>query len=349
MSFLVCHMEKYKRNEVSPIEKENERDETFEAKNPQIDSSRTYQNYHVIGPRGKYLDFINQRISTLYLARKIRSDAIFMNSFVVGSDREFFSSMTKSEQRQFFIDCVRFFAIKYGEKNIISAIVHEDETTPHLHLNIVPITNGKLCSKDLFDKTKLSILQTELLEQVGKKYGLKRGKEGSQEKHLSTAEYKAKKIIAEAEKIKQSNQHYAEALKEAENGDLPWNRGKLREQVIATVAKNKDLTSRLNTSMSETLQLAKENQALKQKNERSSKALRVLATLQRENPREFDRIASGKPPDKTLNGFFNSVLSLFTSEVTSKSNRLREIEREIREEQKINELKISSSTNHWSK
>ena len=71
-----------------------------------------------------------------------------------------------------------------------------------MHLNFVPIVNGKLCSKDLFDKKKLSILQTEFHEVVGKKYGLKRGKEGSQAKHLSTAEFKANKIIEEAEEIR---------------------------------------------------------------------------------------------------------------------------------------------------
>ncbi len=347
MSYLVCHMEKYKRNEVSPVEKENERDETFEAKNPQIDRLKTYLNYHLLYPQGKYLDFISGRIATLQLTKKLRSDAVFMNSFVIGSDREFFGNLYESKQRQFFNDCVNFLASKYGEKNIISAVVHKDETTPHLHLNIVPITNGKLCSKDLFDKTKLSVLQTELWEKVGKKYGLKRGKEGSPEKHLSTAEYKAKQILTEAEEIKKQNLHYADALKEAENGEIPHNRGKLREQVIAAVAKNNDLARRLDTSMKENLELAKENRDLERKNERSSKAVRILATLQRENPKEFDRIVSGKPLDRSLNGFFNSVLALFTPEITSKSNRLKEIEREIKEEQL--KTQFNNSNRYWGK
>ena len=40
-------MEKYHKQEVSPVEGENERDETFEADNPQIDSKRTKNNYHI--------------------------------------------------------------------------------------------------------------------------------------------------------------------------------------------------------------------------------------------------------------------------------------------------------------
>ena len=121
-----------------------------------------------------------------------------MCSFVVGSDREFFSRLSPSEQQQFFVDCTRFFAERYGEENIISAVVHIDETTPHLHLNLIPIADGRLCAKTLFDRKELQNLQTEFHSVVGKKWNLQRGKEGSQAKHLDTAEFKAKKIVEQA-------------------------------------------------------------------------------------------------------------------------------------------------------
>ena len=131
----------------------------------------------------------------------------------------------------------------YGEENIIAAIVHNDETTPHMHLNLMPVTkDGRLCSKQLFDKPQL---QTDFYESVGKRWGLQRGKEGSQKKHLSTAEFKAKKIIEQAEAIRKENQVYADALKEAKGGEIPRKRGRLQEQVIALTAENKDLTARL--------------------------------------------------------------------------------------------------------
>ena len=192
-------MEKYKRQDISLIERENERDETYEGPNPQIDRTRTSKNYHVIAPEKKYIEFINTRLSALNLKRKIRTDAILMNSFIVSSDGDFFKGLRAWEKNQFFEDCTKFFADKYGRENIISAIVHLDETTPHLHLNFIPVNEGRLSSKSLFDRQKLSQLQTEFHEQVGKKYGLRRGKEGSQQKHLSTAEYKAKKIVESAQ------------------------------------------------------------------------------------------------------------------------------------------------------
>ena len=192
-------MEKYKRQDVSPIEKENERDENYKGSNPQIDSARTSDNYHIIYPQDKYIEMINKRLATLTLKRKIRSDAILMNSFVISSDGEFFKGLRAWEQRAFFEDCARFFVEKYGYENMLSAVVHVDETTPHLHLNFVPINDGRLSSKSLFDRQKLAELQTELWEQVGKKYGLQRGKENSQATHITADEHKAIVIVQTAE------------------------------------------------------------------------------------------------------------------------------------------------------
>lgn len=340
-------MEKYKRNEVSPVEKENERDQNYKASNPQIDNSRTKYNYHIIAPQGKYLDMINKRLTTLPLSRKLRSDAIYMNSFVVGSDKQFFDRLSLQEQYAFFNQCVQFFARKYGQENILSAVIHEDESTPHMHLNIVPIVNQKLCSKDLFDKTKLSILQTELYQDVGRKFGLMRGKEGSQAKHLSTAEYKAKKILQQAEDIREQTKQYAQALEETERGEISKNKHKLREQVVATVTENKQLKQRLNTSVNETLQLAEQNKTLQQKYEKREKAVRIATALQKENPKEFERIVSGRKLQSGMAGFFQSVLQLFTPEITAHSNRLREIEKEIQQAQQ--EYNKQQNTNYWRK
>ena len=239
-------MEKYKRQDISPVEKENERDENYQGSNPQIDCERTSGNYHLIYPQGKYIDIINKRLSTLTLKRKIRSDAILMNSFVIGSDGEFFKGMRAWEQHAFFEDCARFFMDKYGYENMLSAVVHVDETTPHMHLNFVPINDGRLSSKSLFDKKKLSELQTELWEQVGKKYGLKRGKENSQATHITAAEHKAKVIVQSAEQRRdeidrQTEQKQAEldeltqtveAVTQAANKPMP-KRKKDVEQEIA--------------------------------------------------------------------------------------------------------------------
>ena len=336
-------MEKYHKQDVAPIEKENERDENYEASNPQIDSERTRNNYRFTPYFGKtYTEFINGRIKELGLS--LRKDAVVMNSFVLGSDKTFFDGLAKVEQYNFFSDCYKFFAERYGEENIIAAVVHNDETTPHMHLNLMPVTkDGRLCSKQLFDKPQLQQLQTDFYESVGKRLGLQRGKEGSQKKHLSTAEFKAKKIIEQAEAIKQENQVYADALEEAKSGEIPRKRGRLQEQVIALTAENKDLTARLDKSMGETLEYTKKAEALQKQRDNDNHYIHAGKTLARTNPKEYERIVHGKP--KTIGSFFDSVLSLFTPEVKRQVPRLQQIEAEIEEERKKQE-KLNNNDNY---
>ena len=191
-------MEKYHKTDICPIENENERDENYVGSNTCIDSSRTKNNYRLVFRNSSYTDFINERIKELNLSKAPRKDAVLMASFVLGSDREFFNSLDEDEQNDFFRDCTNFFIGRYGRRNIISAVVHNDETTPHLHLNLIPVKDGRLCAKDLLNRNELSKLQTDFHEKVGKRWGLQRGKEGSTVSHLSTAEFKAKCIVDEA-------------------------------------------------------------------------------------------------------------------------------------------------------
>lgn len=323
-------MEKYHKQDVAPIERENERDENYKADNPLIDKEKTQGNYRLTSRFGKsYTEFINERIQAMGLSP--RKDAVVMNSFVIGSDKTFFDRLPQIQQYNFFSDCYQFFAERYGEENIIAAVVHTDETTPHMHLNLMPVTqDGRLCSKDLFDKPQLRQLQTDFYNVVGKRYGLQRGKEGSQAKHLSTAEFKAKKIIEQAEAIREENQIYADALTQAKNGEISHKRGRLQEQVVALTAENKDLTKRLDRSMSETLEYAKKIDSIQREQSKDYDYIRAGKALARTNPAEYSRIVRGKP--KIISSFFDSVLSMFTPDVTMRIPRLRQIEREIEQE-----------------
>lgn len=217
ISYLICTLKKYnnkKRDNVTPIEKENERDENYSPDNPQIDLSRTHNNYHTVYPQGSYMEYINERISTLPLKRKVRSDAVLMCSFIIGSDGNFFIGLTPWERQRFFEDATEYFAERFGRENIISSVVHTDETTPHLHLNLIPIVGNKLSAKQLFTRASLRELQTDFHEKVGKKWGLERGKEGSQAKHIDTAEFKAKTIIDRAEKRAEETEKQAKTKAE---------------------------------------------------------------------------------------------------------------------------------------
>ena len=250
-------MEKYKRADIVGIERENERDENYKStRNPQIDKSKTRLNYHIVPYEKKYLSFIDERIKQLSPKRKIKDDAVLITSFILGSDKEFFERITAEQQKQFFADCTDFFSERYGKENVVSAVVHLDESTPHLHFNLMPVTDGRLCAKVLFDRTALLDLQTDFYEAVGKKYGLKRGKEGSTAKHLDTVAYKTKKMteaaeekIREAEKAQTAAKPVRELLESYESArseKIPFSGKKKETEIIALRMKNSELEKQNN-------------------------------------------------------------------------------------------------------
>jgi len=160
--------DKYHRNDIIGVERENERDESYQStKNPQIDNTRSCNNFHTIDTGGSYLKRINARIKKIKQKRKIKDDEVLMCSFILGSDKEFFNGLTKFQRRDFFYDVTGFLAERYGYENILSAVVHLDETTPHMHLNLIPVFEGRLCEKRLFDRVKLRELQSDFHEAVG--------------------------------------------------------------------------------------------------------------------------------------------------------------------------------------
>ncbi len=256
-------MEKYKRGDIIGIERENERDENYKStRNPQIDKSRTHLNYHTLPYEKKYLSFIDERIKELAPKRKIKDDAVLITSFILGSDKEFFDGISPEVQKQFFDDCTEFFAERHGKENVVSAVVHLDESTPHLHFNLMPVTGGRLCAKELFDRSALRELQTDFYEVVGKKYGLKRGKEGSTAKHLDTVAFKAKKMTEAAEeKIREAEEaqtaakpvkELLESYESAKSEKIPFSGKKKETEIIALRMKNSELEKRNNV-------LAKDN------------------------------------------------------------------------------------------
>ena len=245
-------MDKYKRGDIVGIERENERDENYKStRNPQIDKSRTHLNYHTLPHEKKYLAFIDERIKELAPKRKIKDDTVLITSFILGSDKEFFDGISPETQKRFFDDCAEFFAERYGKENVISAVVHLDESTPHLHFNLIPVTGGRLCAKELFDRAALRELQTDFYEVVGKKYGLKRGKDGSTAKHLDTVAFKAKKMTEAAEeKIREAEEAQVaakpvkdllESYESAKSEKIPFSGKKKETEIIALRTKNGEL------------------------------------------------------------------------------------------------------------
>lgn len=129
------------------------------------------------------------------------------------------------------LDVYNFMAKKYGEENIAAFVVHLDETNPHIHCKVLPITSnnkfswkqvmiGPEDSKGAFQRSMLK-LHDELYEQVSKKYGLERGEHISETnaKHRTTEEYHAERRAKLKEEVEKLEKEKSDKIDELENLD----------------------------------------------------------------------------------------------------------------------------------
>ena len=163
MSYMVCHGMKSKAGDIKNIEKHIER-KNKDYKNKDIDKSKTHLNYDLHYERYQSYKYrINERIKEEYTGtRAIRKDAIFMVNFVISSDQEFFKNLSEERQREYFKISYDYLKDYFGEKNVVSAKVHLDETTPHMHFTAIPLIDGKLNAKKLMNRNFLRKIQDEL-------------------------------------------------------------------------------------------------------------------------------------------------------------------------------------------
>lgn len=206
MSMIVARMEKMKSGNLVGIGNHNQR-KTKNHSNKEIDKTRSHLNYDLLNRTENYKtdieNFINENKST---QRAVRKDAVLINEWIITSDKDFFDNLTESEIENFFERSKDYFAEKFGEKNIRYATVHLDESTPHMHMDIVPFDkDNKLSAKRVFNRQALRDVQEELpsyLQELG--FEIERGQKGLERKNLTVPEFK--KLKEEEREIKKELQ-----------------------------------------------------------------------------------------------------------------------------------------------
>ena len=172
---------KYKGPEIGRIEAHNERTKETYASNPDIDTSRSKQNFHLIAPQRKYRAEAEKQIAEAQC--RVRSDSVRVVETLITASPEFFQGKQLPEIKAFFEDALAFIQAHQAKETIISAVVHMDEKTPHMHLSFIPLTADKrLSAKDIVgNKKKLTWWQDEFWKHMVKKYSdLERGESASE-------------------------------------------------------------------------------------------------------------------------------------------------------------------------
>ena len=179
--YAILRFAKYKGPEIGHIESHNERTKEKYASNPDVDTSRSHLNFHLVTPQRKYRAEAEKQIAEA--GCRTRSDSVRVVEALVTASPEFFKGKKKAEIKAYFTVALDFIQKHQSKDTIISAVVHMDEKTPHMHLCFVPLTKDKrLSAKEIVgNKKKLTWWQDEFWKHmVGKYPDLERGESASE-------------------------------------------------------------------------------------------------------------------------------------------------------------------------
>ena len=210
MGYVVLHMEKTSGTD-SAMSAHIER--TIKPKN--ADESRTHLNRELIKfPDGveNRTQAIQQRLDTAGLTRKIGNNQVrAIRILLTGTHEDMERITNEGRLDEWCNDNLKYLADTFGKENIVSAVLHMDEQTPHIHATLVPIVKGerkrkkkeeqvkkryrkkptdtaRLCADDIMTRAKLKSYQDTYAQSMSG-YGLQRGIDGSEAKHITTRQY----------------------------------------------------------------------------------------------------------------------------------------------------------------
>ena len=229
-NYAILRFEKHKGNPASALEAHHERTKEKYASNPDIDTERSKYNFHIIQPKERYYRFIKHRIEEA--GCKTRKDSTRFVDTLVTASPEVFKKMDKKAVAEVFRHAGEFLVEQVGRENVISAVVHMDEKTPHMHFTFVPLTeDNRLCAKEILgNRARLTKWQDDFFAHMVQKYpDLERGESASKtgRKHIPT------RLFKQAVNLSKLAKHIEAILADIS----PFNAGKKKEEALTLLKK----------------------------------------------------------------------------------------------------------------
>jgi len=315
--------------------------------NKDIDLSRSHLNYHLklIHSETYHQEF--ERIRSQYnLLGNLRltgeKQSNVMCEFLITSDKEFFDKLGEEKTKRFFSDAYDFVASKVGgEKFIVSAVVHMDEKSPHMHVAYIPVIKGKdrkknpclriNCSEFWKGRDSYSRLQDEYFDFITSRgYFLERGEKGSTAEHLSVSEYKLKKT---QEQISELTEQAAkiESLDNISKKNLPLNMVAMKKTDFETLtAAAKGYVSAKKAEV-ENVVLNKKCISLEAKNHELTDKNNILSGNLKQLEMDFDNFADSVQSETELKNE-NYRLSQKNTDISNHCHVLKKEKAELTEE-----------------
>lgn len=165
--YAILRFSKYKGPEISRIEAHNERTKEKYASNPDVDTSRSTLNFHLIQPEHSYREEAERQIAEA--GCRVRSDSVKLVEVLIAGTPSFFKDKTQEQIKEYFEHALEFLRQKQRAETFVSAVVHLDEKTPHMHVTFVPLTeDNRLSAKKIFGNKINEPVAERLLDAHGR-------------------------------------------------------------------------------------------------------------------------------------------------------------------------------------
>ena len=250
----ILRFAKYKGPTISRIEAHNERTKEFYTSNPDIKTELSKYNFHLVRPKGKHRAEADRLIREN--GCKARKDSVRLVETLITASPEFFAGKKPREVREFFEHALEFLKTKQAEETIVSAVVHVDEKTPHMHLCFVPVTpDGRLSAKEIVgNKKKLTQWQDEYWKHMVKKYpDFERGESAS----VTGRTHIPPRVFKQAIRLNKQREQLEKLISEL----TVFNSAKKMPEIRALMAKMLPTAERLHTYMNRAKATEKELEA----------------------------------------------------------------------------------------
>lgn len=254
MSFAIIRNTKYKRENLKGIYRHNER-RNKNYSNDNIDKEKSYLNYSLKSPKYRYDKEFDMMREKYNLKGQIKTVSNIACEYIITSDKQFFEEIGEEETKRYFETAYQFVAEykNLGEQYIMSAKVHMDEETPHMHLFFLPVVHTQdrkgnnidklACSEFWKEKDSYRRLQDAFYQYMTlHNFELERGvpKEETGRVHIDIKEYKE---ITNFEKTKEKLQNMKLELPDVPEIDdikmVRWSK-KRDEKILEDIIKSKD-------------------------------------------------------------------------------------------------------------
>ncbi|MBO3304505.1 plasmid recombination protein [Clostridium perfringens] len=127
------------KNKISNIKgKENEQERKGFIRNKDIDLSKTHLNYDLVENNLNLYRRVQKRVEEIRENSRIQKNSVVDISNIITLNKEQFEEWGENKSKEYFKEVYNYFCNEFGKENVVSAKVHMDETTPHMHLHFVP-------------------------------------------------------------------------------------------------------------------------------------------------------------------------------------------------------------------